>query len=382
VGASTIAREITDRKRAEEELRATKEQLQVVTDNMAAAVTRCSRDLRYEWVSRGYAAWLGRPPEEIAGRSIVDVIGMEGFETIRPYMEEALAGRKVEYTSQVNFIGPGKRWIHVVYVPTWARGEVDGWIAVVTDLTDMLQAQLQLREANSKLARANEDLERFAFAASHDLQEPLRLINTLAQLLARKLDGALDRDSASLVESIAEAASRMRDLLSDLLVYSEVTEQAQAPETVDLNLVIDSVQKNLKAAIEENAAVISAEHLPIVSAKRGHLISLFQNLIGNSIKYRANESPRIRISVQESDGHYRFAVADNGIGIEPEYHEKIFGVFTRLHGKKIPGTGIGLAICQRVVERNGGRIWVESEPGRGATFAFTLPKPVRLQEAG
>jgi len=375
VGASTIARNITGRKRGEEELRATKEQLQVVTDNMAAAVTRCSRDFRYVWISRGYAGWIGRAPDEIAGRFIADVIGTEGFETIRPYMDDVLAGRKVEYTSQVNFLGPGKRWIHAVYVPTWARGEVDGWIAVVTDLTDMLQAHLQLRESNSKLARANEDLERFAFAASHDLQEPLRLISTLAQLLGRRLSGALDQDSAALLENIGDAASRMRELLSDLLAYSEVTERADSPETVDLNVVIDTVQKNLKTAIDENGALITAGHLPSISANPGHLVSLFQNLISNSIKYRSKEPPRIWISVQETDGHYRFAVADNGIGIEPEYHEKIFGVFARLHSKKIPGTGIGLAICQRVVERHGGRIWVESEPGHGSTFAFTFPKP-------
>ena len=143
---------------------------------------------------------------------------------------------------------------------------------------------------------------------------------------------------------------------------------------MDLNRLLEHVEQNLKVAIDESGALITVEHLPILHAHEAHLFSLFQNLISNSIKYRSESPPKINISVKQEDGFYRFAIADNGIGIDPDYHSKIFVAFKRLHGKEIPGTGVGLAICQRVVERFGGRIWVESEEGKGSTFLFTLPK--------
>ena len=167
----------------------------------------------------------------------------------------------------------------------------------------------------------------------------------------------------------------MRQLLADLLAYTEInTGCDEPPDTVDLNQVLDTVRFNLQAAIDESGAAITARPLPVLRGHTAQFIPLFQNLIGNAIKYRSDQPPCVQISVQERGGEFVFALADNGIGIAPEYHEKIFVAFKRLHGKQIPGTGIGLAICQRVVERHGGRIWVESQPGRGATFFFTIPK--------
>jgi hypothetical protein len=210
--------------------------------------------------------------------------------------------------------------------------------------------------------------------ASHDLQEPLRTITTYAQLLARESPGQPESDAATFVYNIVDATKRMRQLLADLLTYSQLGARRDYPvEAVDLNFVLESVKQNLKVAIDESGAVITADRLPTLAASAAHVIPLFQNLIANAIKYRSEQLPRIHISVQETDGQLRFAVTDNGIGIEPEYHERIFEVFKRLHGRKIPGTGVGLAICQRVVERYGGRIWVESQAGQGATFLFTLP---------
>lgn len=239
----------------------------------------------------------------------------------------------------------------------------------------------ELRELNEDLARSNEDLERFAFVASHDLQEPLRMITTYAQLLIKTYPSQLESDAAMFVSHIVNGARRMRELLADLLTYTEIGGQSdQAREAVDLNLVVENVKQNLKASIDESGAVITSDRLPALSAYEGHFIPLFQNLIGNAIKYRSERPPRIHISVQNGNRDLRFAVADNGIGVAPEYHEKIFAVFKRLHGKKIPGTGIGLSICQRVVERYDGRIWVESEAGRGATFIFTLPKTLCLSK--
>lgn len=370
---------LVDREAALHDADAARKQLQLITDTMAASVTRCNRDRRYIWVSRRYAEWLTRTPEEIAGRSMVEVLGPEGYETLRPYVDRVLAGERTAYQAPVKYSDLGVRWVDAVYVPTFDRsGAVDGWVAHVADITGMKQVQADLRKSNERLARSNEDLERFAFVASHDLQEPLRMITTYAQLLIRAYPAELDSEAGVFVANIVEGTRRMRSLLSDLLAYSEIgAGNDEPPQTVDLNEVIETVKQNLKAAIDETGAVIVSDGLPVLAAHESQIVPLFQNLVGNAIKYRSVEPPRICITVQGVDGGWQFAVADNGMGIAPEYHEKIFGVFKRLHGKKIPGTGIGLAICQRVVERYGGRIWVQSQAGQGATFFFTLPGRVR-----
>jgi light-regulated signal transduction histidine kinase (bacteriophytochrome) len=166
----------------------------------------------------------------------------------------------------------------------------------------------------------------------------------------------------------------MRDLLADLLTYTQVGSGAdEIADAVDMNGIFEGVRRNLQSVIAETDAIITADPLPVLPIHAGHCASLLQNLIGNAIKYRSAQAPRVHVSLAESDGEFRFAVADNGIGIDPKYHEHIFEVFKRLHGSKIPGTGVGLAICKRVVEQYGGRIWVESAEGRGAIFFFTLP---------
>jgi signal transduction histidine kinase len=241
---------------------------------------------------------------------------------------------------------------------------------------ELRKALAQIQEANENLARSNEDLERFAFVASHDLQEPLRMISIYSQLLVKKTSDTLGKEALTFLDQIVGGASRMRDLLSDLLAYTQIGARPDtALEAVDLNLVLDKVQNNLKVSIEKSRAVINADILPTLLAHEAHFIPLFQNLIGNAIKYQSDhEPPRVDISFKEIDQHYRFEVLDNGMGIAPEYHKKIFVPFKRLHGKAIPGTGIGLAICHRIVERYGGSIWVESRLGQGSKFIFTLPK--------
>ena len=240
-------------------------------------------------------------------------------------------------------------------------------------LQRLAEVNRQLQRSNEELARSNEDLERFAFIASHDMQEPLRMVTLYSQLLVRECGGA-EGEVGTYCEYIVGGTRRMHDLLSDLLAYVEVSTGPQQMEQIDVNSAIEKVKENLKISIEESHAVISNGALPVVQAHEAHIMSLFQNLIGNSIKYRGKEPPRIEITASQVDGMYRFAVADNGIGIKPEYHDSVFTAFKRLHGRDIPGTGIGLAICQRIVERYGGRIWVESQPGQGATFLFTFPK--------
>ncbi len=260
------------------------------------------------------------------------------------------------------------------------RGALESELRVEIDRLTCRNAELE--QSNAALARSNEELERFAFVASHDLQEPLRMITTYAQLLAKKYHGLLDQDAGLFVGTIVDGATRMRDLLADLLAYTDLAGRPHKwTEAVDLNVVVETVKQNLQASIDESGAVVSNDSLPILSAHASHFIPLFQNLIVNAIKYRSERPPRIHISAQTDDGQLRFAVSDNGIGIDPKHHEQIFDAFKRLHDKDIPGTGIGLAICKRVVERYGGRIWVESRTGEGATFLFILPDGLLQTEA-
>jgi light-regulated signal transduction histidine kinase (bacteriophytochrome) len=200
------------------------------------------------------------------------------------------------------------------------------------------------------------------------------MIAIYSQLLLKVHHGEFDEHASMCVEQITAGTQRMRELLADLLAYAEVGAKTDAPvQIVDLNVVLEKVKQNLRASLDDTGALVTSDPLPTICAWEAHFVPLFQNLIGNAIKYRRDEPPRIHISARQVDGALRFAVADNGIGIAPDYHQKIFVPFKRLHGKNTPGTGIGLAICQRVVERYGGRIWVESAVGQGATFSFTAP---------
>lgn len=240
---------------------------------------------------------------------------------------------------------------------------------------ELRKALLDVQRSNESLARSNEDLERFAFIASHDLQEPLRMITAYSQLLVKQYPSGLAGQGATFVSNIVGGTTRMRALLADLLAYTEIGAKQDRPmEDVPLDVVLEKVLLNLEVLIKDNGAQVTSDPLPTISGYEAHFVSLFQNLIGNAIKYRSEDAPRVHVSVRRSHGNLQVSVKDNGIGIDPEYHSKIFVAFKRLHGQqKITGTGIGLAICQRVVEHYGGRIWVESRLGEGAVFIFTLP---------
>jgi len=231
----------------------------------------------------------------------------------------------------------------------------------------------ELLESNEALRQSNDDLNQFAYAASHDLQEPLRMVALYSQMLQRKYAQDLDTETDQYVGFIVGGAKRMEMLLKDLLTYSQTSANVGPPEPIDCESVMRKVLLNLQASIEQSGAVISWDSLPTVQAHDVRLVQLFQNIVGNAIKYRSDRPPQIRIAAERRDADWLFVVEDNGIGIEPEYAPQIFGIFKRLHGQTYPGTGIGLAICQRIVERYNGRIWVESKPDEGSRFLFTLP---------
>jgi light-regulated signal transduction histidine kinase (bacteriophytochrome) len=226
-----------------------------------------------------------------------------------------------------------------------------------------------------ELRHSNTELEQFAYVASHDLQEPLRGIAGLAQLLQQRYQGQLDSRADEYILHIVEGTQRMQTLINDLLAYSRIGRRGEAIQATAVEAALKATLENLNMAIREYGATITNESLPTVRADATQLIQLFQNLIGNAIKFRSERPPHIHIGVADAGDFWQFSVRDNGIGIEPQYFERIFQVFQRLHTRReYKGTGIGLAICKKIIERHGGQIWLESELGQGSTFYFTLPK--------
>jgi PAS domain S-box-containing protein len=279
-----------------------------------------------------------------------------------------------------------------------ANGNVQGVFAAARDVTAQKQVEAELKrhqenlamlvkertskleESNRELARSNENLEQFAYVASHDLQEPLRIMSSYSQLLEKRYKGQLDQDANEFIDFIVDAASRMQKLITDLLAYSRAGREATDLVEVDCNKVVRRLVTNMAATIESADGNVTFDRLPTILAHESSVIQLFQNLIGNALKFRGEQPPGIHISARQDGGEWVFSVRDNGIGIESQYSQRIFMIFQRLHSReKYPGTGIGLSICKKIVDNLGGRIWVESEPGQGSTFTFTVP--VRKTEA-
>ena len=246
--------------------------------------------------------------------------------------------------------------------------------SIVRDISERKQAEEKLSQAMTELTRSNEELEKFAYVASHDLQEPLRMVSSFVQLLGKRYKGKLDQDADDFINFAVDGANRMQILITDLLAYSRVGRRGKKFIETSCEAALDRALFNLQAVIERSGAVVTRDLLPEVMGEGSQLTQLFQNLIGNAVKFCKDRTPRIHISAERKKNEWVFSVRDNGIGIEPEYSERIFSIFQRLHGRQeYQGTGIGLAICRKVVERHGGRIWVESEPGSGSTFYFTIP---------
>jgi PAS domain S-box-containing protein len=246
-------------------------------------------------------------------------------------------------------------------------------ISTIRDITPRKQVEDRLKATAADLARSNAELEHFAYVASHDLQEPLRMVASYTQLLARRYTGKLDQDADEFIGFAVDGAKRMQDLINDLLAYSRVGTRELEVQPVDTGQLISGVVADLAAAIDEADATVVAEDLPTVRGDPTQLRQLFQNLIANAIKFRGPRAPEVRISAERQDEWWQFKVQDNGIGIDAQYQERIFVLFQRLHTRaEYPGTGIGLAICKKIVERHGGRIWIESQLGQGTTFWFTL----------
>ncbi len=255
-----------------------------------------------------------------------------------------------------------------------AEGRPVHMAGVCLDVTDRKQAELALKVTAAALERSNKELEIFAYVASHDLQEPVRAVSGCVELLQRRCQGQLDEGARELMKHIVEGATRMRTLINDLLTYSRVSTKGRPFEPVSCEDVFQTTLANLAVAVTESVALVTHDPLPEIVADRTQMGQLLLNLIGNAIKYRGEQAPFVHVGARREGDAWLFSVSDNGIGIEPQYFERIFVLFQRLHSRgKYSGTGIGLALCKKIVERHGGRIWVESAAGKGSTFYFTIP---------
>jgi PAS domain S-box-containing protein len=325
--------------------------------------------------NKGAESIKGYTSEEIIGKHMSVFYTPEEIERGDPQYNLRMALEKGHHESigwRVRKDG-SRFWADVILTPLFDQSKkLKGYVKVTRDISERKKAEAELNQKSEELARSNQELEQFAYVASHDLQEPLRMVNSYVQLLSNRYKDKLDKDANEFIAFAVDGSNRMRALIQSLLEYSRVN-RAKPFERIDTNEVVKEVEHDLKNIITENNAVIKIENLPVIVGDTVLIGQLFQNLIINAIKFRGVDNPEIIISGKKINNEYLFSVKDNGIGIKKEYFEKIFTIFQRLHGAdKYPGTGIGLAICKKIVARHGGKIWLESEPGKGSTFYFTI----------
>lgn len=373
VGASKIARDITDRNRAAE----LHERLAAIVESSEDAIV--SKDLSgiiRSW-NRGAERIFGYTSDEVIGKPVSILAAPERQDEFPKIIDRIRRGERVEHFETKRRTKDGRiLTVSLTVSPIRdSSGTIIGASKVARDITDRVQAEEALRESNAALRRANADLEHFAYSASHDLQEPLRMVSNYSEMLRRKFGGQLGEKGDEYIRYTVEGAQRMQQLLKDLLAYTQASVLGDEPaEDVHANQALQQALSTLHAAITTSGARVTHDDLPAVRMHPFQLEQVFQNLIGNAIRYRREDVPEIHVAAKWIEGHWLFSIQDNGIGIEPKYSERIFGMFKRLHGNAdYPGTGMGLAICQRIIHRTGGRIWVESELGRGSTFFFTAP---------
>ncbi len=389
---AVLEAEIAEHKQTEERLRQLALQNRMILESAGEGVIGLDMDGNHTFVNPAAAKMLGYGVDELIGRHS-HLMWHHSKKDGSPYPEEecpmhvALRDRTVHHTrDEVFWRKDGTRFdVEYTSTPIIDNDKIVGAVLTFRDITSRKkieealkrsheELELRVMERTSELARSNEELEKFAYVSSHDLQEPLRMVSSFVQLLAKRYKGRLDQDADDFINFAVDGANRMQTLITDLLAYSRVGRRGREFREVSSEAVLDHALLNLGTVIEQSGAVVTKDPLPVVTGDETQLVQLFQNLIGNAIKFCKGRTPRIHIAAEQKKNEWFFSVRDNGIGIAPEYYERIFSIFQRLQSRQeYPGTGIGLAICRKVVERHGGRIWLESEPGLGSTFYFTLP---------
>jgi PAS domain S-box-containing protein len=361
---SAAVRDVTERRRAEEMSRRL---ASIVEYSGDAILVKGPEGIVMEW-NRGAERLFGYTAEEAIGKSVNLLIPPELADEEREILRCVFAGVAVEHYETVRLRKDGSRIdISLLVSPIRARdGAVVAASSIARDITER-------KRADRELARSNEELEQFAYVASHDLSEPLRVIGGFVQLLQRRYEGQLDADADRFIGATVSGVQRMQARIDALLAYSRVGRGEIEPEPVDCSEVLREAIASLRALLDETDGEITSEDLPTVRGSAVLLTHLLQNLLSNALKFADGAPPRVAVSAERLDGEWRFSVTDNGPGIEPRHSERIFRLFQRLHGREHAGTGIGLALCKQIVERHGGRIWVEPAEEGGSVFRFTLP---------
>jgi PAS domain S-box-containing protein len=378
-GFAKVTRDITERKQADEKLRMNETRTRLIVDTAYDAFVAIDTDGRITDWNRQAEVTFGWSRQEAIGRLLADTIIPESYreahwQGLKRYVTTGTArvlNKRIEMTALNR---GGKEFPVELTITPVQLGTTCLFNAFLRDITERKQAEEDLKRTTEELTRSNRELEQFAYIASHDLQEPLRMVASSAQLLARDYQDKLDSLATEYIGFAVEGAKRMQMLINQLLNYSRVGAQRKPFEAVDCEKIYEAAVANLKIVIDESRAALTHDPLPTVMGDDVQLLQVFQNLLANAIKFQRREHPQIHVSAEQKDGQWEFAFRDNGIGIDPKHHKRLFGIFQRLHSReKYSGTGIGLAICKKVVEQHGGRIWVESAPGKGSTFYFTIP---------
>jgi hypothetical protein len=320
---------------------------------------------------------FGYSADEAIGKSVSMLIPRDRLTEEADIIQRIARGERVSYY-QTKRLTKDRRLIDVMLTVSPIKdrsGRIIGASKIARDVTDLNMTQEALANQAEALKRSNEELERYAYIASHDLQEPLRTVASFARLLKQRCAGSLPEEGQEYLKFITDGVDRMQSLIQDLLSYSRIESRGTAFGTVDCAAVVARVLENLKSAMQSQGAEVTVDPLPTVIGDATQLGQVFQNLLANAIKFQNGKCSQIRVSAEEKQGEWQFSVRDNGIGIAPEYFERIFIIFQRLHTmEEYSGTGIGLAVCKKIVERHGGRIWLESSLGEGSNFFFSIPK--------
>ncbi|MGZ8886386.1 MAG: sensor histidine kinase, partial [Halobacteriota archaeon] len=383
-----ISSDVTERKKAELALAESEATLRITIATMADGIVIAQLNETVTDCNEAILRLTQRSREEIIGKPFEDLLPPE-FRSLIPDARKLLVGaiflrtepsneKKETVRTDSQLLRKNGERVDIetnISLIEDASGQPAAFIIVARDVTERKQMEHQLDSILADLQRSNAELEQFAYVTSHDLQEPLRMITSYIQLIEEDYKGKLDADADQYIAFAVEGAKRMHTLINDLLAYSHVGTRGEPFLPTSMSSALSAAIANLDVAIEENHAVITHDELPTVLGDEAPLIQLFQNLLGNAIKFRSEDTPMIHVGVEETNDDWVFSVRDNGIGIDMKHAERIFVVFQRLHAREeYAGTGIGLAVVKKIVERHGGHIWVESEPANGSTFYFTLPK--------
>jgi len=374
VAIQGIVRDISSRRKAEEAIRESAEKYRTLVERSHDGVYIEGAD-GLVFVNDRVCEITEYNSDELLAKDLMDLIHPDDAEVVEDILASHREGRSAPHTFEARVTTRRKKVRYCEFSVSNIMFKGDrAQLGAIRDITLRRQVESDVQDYAKALARSNKELEQFAYVASHDLQEPLRMVASYVQLLERRYKGKLDDDADEFINYAVDGAKRMQVLINDLLQYSRVNTKGKPFEPLELGKIFEVATANLKIAIEESKAEITHDDLPTISGDPSQLAQLMQNLIANALKFRGETAPRIHIGIEQYEGMWKISVKDNGIGIDPEYRERIFIIFQRLHGREeYEGTGIGLAVCKRIVERHGGEIWVESEPGEGATFYFTFP---------